>query len=70
MLYGSREPFAGGGQGEYVRFSDRLVYTGSKKKKKKKKPSVRGLGSGAFLTPGFGILDKFFPESRIPNAYF
>jgi hypothetical protein len=60
MLYGSREPFAGGGQGEYVpvRFSNRLVCTGT---------SVAGLASGAFLTPRFVILDKLFPKSQIPN---
>jgi hypothetical protein len=29
-------------------------------------------GSGAFLTPGSGIRDRFFPDpgSRIPNPYF
>jgi hypothetical protein len=29
-------------------------------------------GSGAFLTPGSGIRNRFFPDpgSRIPNPYF
>ncbi len=34
-------------------------------------------GSGAFLTPGYGIRNRFFPDpaspnlgSRIPNPYF
>ncbi len=29
-------------------------------------------GSGALLTPGFGIRNRFFPDlgSRIPNLYF
>ncbi len=34
--------------------------------------SVADLGSGAFLTPGSGIRNRFFPDpgSRIPNPYF
>ncbi len=33
---------------------------------------IRDLGSGAFLTPGSGIRNRFFPDpgSRIPNPYF
>ncbi len=34
--------------------------------------SVSDSGSGAFLTPGSGIRNRFFPDpgSRIPNPYF
>ncbi len=33
---------------------------------------IRDQGSVAFLTPGSGILNRFFPDllSRIPNPYF
>ncbi len=29
-----------------------------------------GSGSGAFLTPGSGIRNRFFPDPQIPNPFF
>ncbi len=57
-------------------FTHCIIAGGSNMKKLCPHPVLRfriqDPGSGAFLTPGSGIRNRFFPDpgSRIPNPYF